>query len=56
MGWPQYAYLGLFFLGLGVGLAKHGEPRDPHNVWTDLLAGALVLWLLYMGGFFKGAA
>lgn len=51
--WPQYTYLALLLIGLGVGLAKHGEPRKPHNVVVDLIATAIVLWILSSGGFFK---
>jgi hypothetical protein len=52
MGWPQYAYLALTFLGLGISIAKHGEPRSPHNFGHDVIATALILWLLIAGGFF----
>jgi hypothetical protein len=52
--WPQYTYLALSFLGVGVVLAKHGEPSKPHNIWTTLTATGIVYFLLYQGGFFKG--
>ena len=52
--WPQYTYIGLIIFGLGIGLAKHGQPRGPHNIVTDLIAAALVFWLLIAGGFFQG--
>jgi hypothetical protein len=56
MNWPQYTYLALIFLGLGIAIAKHGEPSKPHNFFTSLIATGLSLWLLYMGGFFGGGA
>jgi hypothetical protein len=52
--WPQFTYIALILLGLGVCIAKHGQPRGPHNLVTDLISTALVLWLLIAGGFFQG--
>lgn len=52
MGWPQYTYLALTLLGLGLVWGKHGEPRDNYNVGTSLLATVISLWLLWAGGFF----
>lgn len=52
--WPQYTYLALVVLGLGFVIAKHGEPRSPHNLWVSLIATAIALSLLHAGGFFNG--
>ncbi|WP_164831248.1 hypothetical protein [Sinorhizobium meliloti] len=52
MGWLQVAYLMLTALGLGVNLAKHGEPRPAYSVWTALVGAAICLGILYWGGFF----
>lgn len=53
LGWPQLTYLALLFIGIGVDSAKHGQPRSTkHNVWVSLAATAIVLPLLYYGGFF----
>ena len=52
--WPQYVYLCLMLLGLGVVLAKHGEPQKNYNIWASLFADIIILGLLYFGGFFKG--
>jgi soluble lytic murein transglycosylase-like protein len=53
MGWPQWIVVGLTFMGLGIALAKHGQPReDRYNFWARLAAEALVFGLLYAGGFF----
>ena len=54
-GWPQALYLALVMLGIGLDLARHGEPKKParHNVWTTIVASALVLLLLWWGGFFR---
>lgn len=52
-GWPQFVYLGLMVLGLGVGLAQDGQPKEgKHSFMTTLVATALVLWVVYCGGFF----
>lgn len=52
LGWPQIIYLLLVALGFGVTVAKHGEQRYPHSVWTQLIGMVIVLPLLYWGGFF----
>ena len=54
MGWPQITYIVLVAMSLGLTMAKHGQPRtDNHNAWTSLLALAIVMPLLYFGGFFS---
>lgn len=50
--WPQIVYLALVMMGVGVALAKHGEPRTPYSAWGTLLATAICLGLLWAGGFF----
>lgn len=53
MGWPQYVYLALTLIGLGIEVERHGEPKTgAHNCVTTLIATVLVLWLLHAGGFF----
>lgn len=57
MGWPQYVYLALTFMGMGVCLVKDGERRDgKYSFWSSLLSSAFILWVLYVGGFFGGGA
>jgi hypothetical protein len=52
--WPQITYLVLAVLGIGISLAKHGEPKTgEHNFLTTVLAFALICWILYEGGFFN---
>lgn len=47
-------YLVIQGLGLGILLAKHGQPReDRYNVFLGLLSSALMIWLLWAGGFFS---
>lgn len=44
----------LIVLGVGVDLAKHGEPKEgKHNFWLTLFVAALEIWLLYKAGFFN---
>ena len=53
LGLPQISYLALVLLGAGIALAKHGEPRrDKYNFWTSMLSEAIVITILYCGGFF----
>jgi len=51
---PQIIYLALVFTGLMYKSYKHGKPMDDvHNVWYSLISQAIVLALLYWGGFFN---
>ena len=44
----------LYTLSLGIELAKHGQKRTgEHNFWTGLLSIGIIMFCLYMGGFFK---
>ena len=43
----------LMVLGLGIALAKHGQPRkDPYNFWTQLISFIISIVLLYFAHFF----
>lgn len=50
---PQLIYLGITVLGLGVVLAKNGEPQEPYSFWKTILVSSIILCLLYWGGFFN---
>ena len=52
MGWPQITMIVLIALGVGISLAKHGEPRGNHSFGASLFSAALSVGLLYAGGFF----
>lgn len=55
MGWPQYVYMALTLIGLGVILSEHGKPKTGrHNFWFMSFVTAFIYFLLYSGGFFKG--
>ena len=50
---PQLVYLGIVLLGLGVSLAKNGEPKkDNHSFGWSLFANAITITILSWGGFF----
>lgn len=53
LGWPQGIYLALTAVGLGVTIAKHGEPKGNYSVGTALVSLAITLPLLWWGGFFS---
>lgn len=53
MGIPQIIWLVINILGLGIHLAKHGEPRDgKYNFFVALFVVAIDIILLKFGGFF----
>jgi hypothetical protein len=53
--WPQFLWLFLVVLNLGVHLAKHGEPLTTQYSFGYALARVtFTLWLLWAGGFFRG--
>ena len=52
--WPQAIYIALTLIGLGVAFQQHGSPKTgQHNAWATLLASAIIISLLYWGGFFS---
>jgi len=51
---PQFIYLALTMLGLGVNLANDGKSQEPHNFSKTLFATVFTLALLLWGGFFDG--
>ena len=52
MYWPQIILVGLLLVELGMALAKHGEPRESNfSVWNSLISDAIILGLLWWGGF-----
>jgi hypothetical protein len=52
--WPQWTYLALLILSLGIAMGTHGQPRTPINAWTQFIGTLIAFALLYFGGFFKG--
>lgn len=52
--WPQIVYLVLLVMGVGVALARYGEPKRPdsYDIVDVLIGPATMAGLLYAGGFF----
>lgn len=47
------AYWALCMIGLGITMEKHGKPKTgKENIWTSLIAFALVQFLLYKAGLY----
>lgn len=56
MYWPQVIWSVLALLGLGIELARHGQPRTgKHSFWWQLFGVVIATWLLWCGGFFSQA-
>ncbi len=54
MGWPQGIYLVILFLGVCQHASKNGQPRTgSYDLGTALISAALILSLLWWGGFFS---
>ena len=50
---PQMILLFLFFMSLGVSIAKHGQPKEGnYSVRDNVISLAIVITLLWWGGFF----
>lgn len=43
----------LIAMGLGIAMAKHGEPRPKYNFWTTLISTIVELILYYYAGLFN---
>jgi len=53
MGMAQIIVLALMLMDLSMALAKHGEPYPrPISFWRMFCSSAVILGLLYWGGFF----
>jgi uncharacterized membrane protein len=49
---PQIIMIVLLSIGIVSGLMKHGEQRkDKYSVWSSLFGAALMVALLWWGGF-----
>lgn len=49
---PAIIYLVLLGISLLFSAKQHGEPRSPTNFWGSLIGVAIVIGLLWWGGFF----
>lgn len=55
MQWPQITWIVLAVMGLVIAIVKHGDPRAPFNGWHTLIRLAVMVLLLWLGGFFTSA-
>jgi hypothetical protein len=52
--WAQWGLLILLILGVGIALARHGQPETgKHNFWIDALATGISAILCYYAGAFN---
>ena len=53
MHWPQITMVVLGAIGLGINIARHGQPKnDTYHGGAHFLILAFEFWILYEGGFF----
>jgi hypothetical protein len=50
--WPQFVYIIMYGVGIGVLVGSGFELTSKHNVWTSIVAYALTWFLYYKGGLF----
>ena len=51
--WPQVIWCALALLGLGIHIAKNGEPTGGrYSGWVKFIAVAITATILWCGGFF----
>lgn len=54
LGIPQLLILALYFMNIGMNVAKNGEPKEgTYSAATSLIATAISLTILAWGGFFS---
>lgn len=56
MHWPQIIFLSLLCIETGIHLAKNGQPRGNYSFGIRLFDDALLIIILYYGGFFLGVS
>jgi hypothetical protein len=50
---PQFVMVCLVFIGLGMAIAKHGDPKTGNeNFFVTLISTAIGHAILYWGGFY----
>lgn len=50
---PKAILIAWLMVGLGVALAKHGQPQAKYNAWISLFVIAAELALLWWSGWFS---
>ncbi len=56
MAWPQITVAALLVLSTALNALPNPGRRETRSVWIHLAAAALMLWLLWAGGFFAPLA
>ena len=52
---PQILIIALGFIGLGMNIVKHGEPKEEeYNGLTYFISLVIYFIILYSGGFWRG--
>lgn len=51
MGWPQWCVLGVVAFNLYMGAIQKGEPHVLHPFWYVFAYYAVLVFLLWLGGF-----
>ncbi len=51
MEWPQITLIVLIIIGLVIHASENGKPRGDYNFGLKAIAQGILIWLLYMGGF-----
>jgi hypothetical protein len=49
--WPQWTEAGLLAFGTIIAVCRHGEPREKYDAGDRAVGVALVVWVLWCGGF-----
>jgi hypothetical protein len=50
---PQIIMICLFAVSFTINCYQHGKPSKPKKWWYDLMATAIMVGLLWWGGFWK---
>lgn len=51
---PQFIVLIWISMGIGIALAKDGQPMGEYSFWQSLISLSFFAAVLYWGGFFGG--
>lgn len=52
--WPQWTYLILNLIGIGLVISNHGKPRTNENAYAWIISALIQFFILFKGGFFNG--
>lgn len=52
--WPQWTYVILTLIGVGLIIEQHGKPRGNQNAYASIIGIMIQFFILFKGGFFNG--